>query len=176
MPTFKEGDWGSRADEAPKRVGFVLMGPKNYKYKVSWLHHGRAEWVGAKGLRGARPPAALFFEGCLDADLRSARSEAPVLREFLRSFDMKLATKTVFSMKNLDHFSSQLQSLPFLFVHLGCHAGAYVENGVQRAWMRFSPKNTTDSLQFLDDENVIAGFRKHFAGKHVLIAACELGK
>jgi hypothetical protein len=142
------------------------------RYRVAWLHSGKSALIGGKALKRSQGPAALFLEGSLDGDLRSERTEQPILREYLRAYDIRLASKDIHSLADLDHLRSQLKRLPSLFVHISCH-GSCGEDGSRTPYITLSPAGERISLK---KQETVETFHRHFAGRHVLISACELGK
>jgi hypothetical protein len=151
MPEIQEGYWVKRGKER----GFVKRVNGHYCH-VSWLHEGRAQKVTRRSVKPCLPPAALLLEGVLDSDLRSERSERGILREYLRGYNIKLASRTIHSLDDLRHFERQLREMPFLFVHISCHGSAGDGDGPV---IRFSGK---DSAVSLNDDRCVEVFRRFF--------------
>lgn len=165
MAAIDAGNWVKRGE----KQGFVVEVGGTW-CRVAWLHEGKTEKVTRRTLRRCQPPAALLLEGALDPDLRSERTERGLLKEYLRTYGIQLAARTIHSLDDLEHFEDQLQKMPFLFVHLSCHGASDGDNGPE---IVLSPRGTSIPL---NDTRSITTFRQHFCGKNVLISACELGK
>ncbi len=167
MMKFEKGTWVRKNGKIGK-----VTGHKQRSCLVRFVGSTKAIPCGSVGLKKCLPPRALVFEGSLDIQLHSTRSEEDLLRTWFNANKIELAYKNVHSLVDIKILSASIGKDNPLFVHISCH-GAHQD---KKAYIRFAPKGSKKNNIFLNDPKTVKVFHDSFSKLPILFSACDLGR
>lgn len=187
--SIESGTWVTRTIKAKndekdqqdkKQSGFVVNAAISHNATVRWVGSKQAALIAKKTLTPIKGgPPIIHFEGALDEDTSSTRSEVRFLREWAESLDIKVHSKPIWSIDELAHACKRIkldQVAPALVV-VSAHGQSTSEtkSGIERsdATLFFAPGDETGHA--LKDANTIKAFSA-LKGRLVVFSCCEIGK
>jgi len=119
----------------------------------------------ARRLRPA-PDRVLVLEGRLDRSLRSTRSYARMLKQWLHAYGVEVLHEKVHTVEALHQFlKREGKNARTRFIHLICHASEASPGAAPQLYLTF------EALDLLEDLHVFHGL----AGKILIFSCCDVG-
>ena len=166
---FDIGDWVF--DEKTDRFGRVTkIIESSRSVKVRWMNEQRADVDAYSTARlEHRTPMPFVLEGVLESDIYDdSRSEQPLLRRWLGSFNYQFSIKTVYQLSDIELLTQEIGNRHPPFIHINCHGD--VDETSRRPFIILF-----EDRLYLDDPETIRAFR-HLEGYPLFFSACNLGK